>query len=527
MKRNVDQHASVASSFRLDAINQCAWLGSEPISLSPKAFAVLSYLAQRPNKLVTKDELLDAVWPDVHVTEGVLKRAVLEVRKALNDSAEEPRFIQTLHRRGYRFLVRSDSEPHPPASVRNRPEITGREMELFQLDTWFERATGERRQLVFVTGEFGLGKSALLDCWIKSLRERLSGTPGAAVVSRERCIRHFGPAEPFSPLFGILEDLARQLGRRLVEALRASAPAWLLEMPALHSADDRAFLRNEDARAGRQRMLRELADALESLSREIPLVIVLEDLQWSDPSTIDFLSAIGRRTSPARLLVIGTYRPADAACIAPELLTVQAELEVHNECEVLPLDHLSTAEANEYLSAICQEPVSAATAEAICRRANGNPLFLSAIAAGLRRSGRSDVEAILPDTLRQIFEQQTALLSDREQMLLRTAALAGETFSIPCIAKALQWDEADAETVCDALVRRHRVLKAIVASEDEPERYTFVHVLFRDAIANNVPAGLRNRNIVPGPAMAGNSAGLRVVSTALRPSRALAGEAAA
>ena len=124
MKRNVDQHASVASSFRLDAINQCAWLGSEPVSLSPKAFAVLSYLAQRPNKLVTKDELLDAVWPDVHVTEGVLKRAVLEVRKALNDSAEEPRFIQTLHRRGYRFLVRSDSEPHPRrvcATVRRSP----------------------------------------------------------------------------------------------------------------------------------------------------------------------------------------------------------------------------------------------------------------------------------------------------------------------------------------------------------------------------------------------------------------------
>jgi len=519
-------------------MNQCAWLGSDPISLSPKAFAVLFYLAQRPNKLVTKEELLDAVWPDVHVTEGVLKRAILEVRKALNDSAEEPRFIQTLHRRGYRFLVRADGEPRPPASVRQRSAITGREMELSQLDTWFERAAGERRQLAFVTGEFGLGKSALLDCWIGSLQERLSGTPGAAAIARERCVRHYGQPEPFLPLFGILEDLARQLGRRLVDVLRISAPTWLLEMPALLSSEDRACLSHQSFQSGRQRMLREIAEALETLSREIPLVIVLEDLQWSDPSTIDFLSAIGRRTSPARMLVIGTFRPADAALTAYALLTAQAELEVHNDCEVLPLDYFSTAEAEDYLSVITEEPVSAAAAEAICRRGNGNPLFLSAIVEELRRSDHSNIDAIVPGTLRQVFEQQTALLSDREQLLLRTAALAGETFTIPCIAKVLQWDESDAENVCDALVRRHRILKAVMASEGELEGYAFVHVLYRDAIFMIVPAGLRNTiqtaialtergRTEAGPSLvvAGNSAELRVVSSVLP--RALKGDVAA
>src|SRR5215475_15846847 len=91
--------------FRLDALNQCLWRGTDQISLSPKAFSVLAYLAERPGRLVTKQELLDAVWPDIHVTEGVLKRAVLEIRKALGDPVEEPRFIQTLHRRGYRFLA--------------------------------------------------------------------------------------------------------------------------------------------------------------------------------------------------------------------------------------------------------------------------------------------------------------------------------------------------------------------------------------------------------------------------------------
>ena len=109
-------------SFCLDKVNQCGWLGAEPISVSPKAFSVLLYLAERPGRLVTKEELLDHVWPDVHVTEGVLKRAVLEIRKALSDSAEEPRFIQTLHRRGYRFLAQNTDESglDKTAPVENR-----------------------------------------------------------------------------------------------------------------------------------------------------------------------------------------------------------------------------------------------------------------------------------------------------------------------------------------------------------------------------------------------------------------------
>src|SRR5262252_1259466 len=107
--------------FRLDRVNQCLWRGATEIALSPKAFSVLLYLVERPSRLVTKQELLDAVWPDIHVTEGVLKRSVLEIRKALGDAVEEPRYIQTLHRRGYRFLAGSappeSPAPAEPASV--------------------------------------------------------------------------------------------------------------------------------------------------------------------------------------------------------------------------------------------------------------------------------------------------------------------------------------------------------------------------------------------------------------------------
>jgi pimeloyl-ACP methyl ester carboxylesterase/DNA-binding winged helix-turn-helix (wHTH) protein len=95
--------------FQLDLAGGRLRRGSEAIELPPKAFGVLQYLAERPGQLVGKDELLDAIWPDVHVGEQVLKVTIAGIRKALTDTFREPRFIETAHRRGYRFIARTDA----------------------------------------------------------------------------------------------------------------------------------------------------------------------------------------------------------------------------------------------------------------------------------------------------------------------------------------------------------------------------------------------------------------------------------
>ena len=81
--------------------------GGEPISLRPKTWAVLNYLAERPGELVTRNELMDAIWPDVAVTETVLSKSVSELRVALGDSFKAPRLIETVQRRGFRFIAQS------------------------------------------------------------------------------------------------------------------------------------------------------------------------------------------------------------------------------------------------------------------------------------------------------------------------------------------------------------------------------------------------------------------------------------
>ena len=92
------------STFSLDSANQCIWLRQQRIQLPPKAFSVLAYLADNPGRIVAKEELLEAVWPDTFVQEAVLKACILDIRKALEDDSRNPRCIATVHRRGYRFI---------------------------------------------------------------------------------------------------------------------------------------------------------------------------------------------------------------------------------------------------------------------------------------------------------------------------------------------------------------------------------------------------------------------------------------
>src|SRR5215510_6225824 len=92
-------------AFRLDPVNHCLWRGEDRVPLTPKGFDLLRYLVEHADRLVTRAELLDALWPATYVNAEVIKKYVLEIRKALGDRAGEPAFIGTVPRRGYRFLA--------------------------------------------------------------------------------------------------------------------------------------------------------------------------------------------------------------------------------------------------------------------------------------------------------------------------------------------------------------------------------------------------------------------------------------
>src|SRR5262249_8437505 len=143
-----DENVVRFENFRIDLRNECLWRGSEMLSLTPKAFAVLRHLVEHPAQLVSKAALFKAVWPDTAVGDAVLTVGIGELRKALGDDPQAPRFIETVHRRGYRFLGKvisnrlSSAMPSPPAFSQSQltlgnwqpvTRIVGREAELTRL----------------------------------------------------------------------------------------------------------------------------------------------------------------------------------------------------------------------------------------------------------------------------------------------------------------------------------------------------------------------------------------------------------
>lgn len=106
------------ASFTLDTANECLWRNGERIALQPKPYSVLRYLVDNPGRLIKHDELLDALWPETYVQPQVLRTHMLELRKILGDSVEEPRFIQTLPKRGYCFIASVTAGSVPSAAQR-------------------------------------------------------------------------------------------------------------------------------------------------------------------------------------------------------------------------------------------------------------------------------------------------------------------------------------------------------------------------------------------------------------------------
>src|SRR6059036_2067859 len=153
--------------FRLDPDNASLWRGTTVVRLTPKAFAVLDCLAERHGELVTKDVLLERVWPGTVVGDAVLKVCIREIRKAMGDQVGAPRFVATVHRRGYRFIADvTDVDPRPRrgevpgesaadaavsgrASYRRPAHFVGREPVLDKLQTGLEAAWRGQRQIVF------------------------------------------------------------------------------------------------------------------------------------------------------------------------------------------------------------------------------------------------------------------------------------------------------------------------------------------------------------------------------------------
>ena len=500
--------------FRLDLVNECLWQGARAISLRPKAFAVLRLLVENPGLLVTKQQVLDTVWPGTFVGDAVLKDNIRQLREALNDDAASPTYIETAHRRGYRFVgklsqaastvqaVAASPEPAPqvaPKVASFKPRefgLLGREAELARLHVWLDQALAGERQTVFITGEPGIGKTSIVQVLLAEAKH-----VSHLHVAHGQCLEHYGSGEAYLPVLDGFSRLCRSNnGSQVLDSLRQHAPAWLAQMPSLLPQAERQQLQSPTGdTATRERMLREMADAIETLTVEFPLLLVLEDLHWSDHSTLDLVSYLSRRRDPARLMVIGTYRPVDVIVADHPLKGVKRELQAHGLCHELALECLAEDSIAEYLAMrFPGHHFPAGLRRTIYRRTEGNPLFVVNLVEYLNDQKRiveeqgkwklrvdlSEVEQDIPVNIRQLIEKQIERLSPDERTVLEAASVAGMECSAVAIAAGLENTVEWVEEHCEELARRHQFLSPawLVELPDGTvtPRHRFIHVLYRD-----------------------------------------------
>lgn len=390
-------------AYTLNTAYETLHRGAENIHLRPKTFALLQYLAVRPGRLITKDELLDGIWSDCNIGEEAIKHCMREIRLALGDNARMPLYVETVHRRGYRFIgkagdTRKDgtnkfsnpipfSDPSPHENL-----IVGRKSHLATMGRLYEKTCGGARQVLFISGKRGIGKTRLTDAFLETVASSRpvgshSSNAVPPFVARGQCVQLYGKAEAYMPLLEALTGLCRPpSGRRIINILCRHAPLWMSQMPSQLSAAQILRIRISTRSASRDRMLRELAEALEELTLHRPMILVLEDLHWSDPSTLDWLMYWAKRRNPARLLLMATYSPVEVSSQEHPLHTLIPELQLKRQCLELPLYGLEEKDIEEYLlRRFPSRRFLPETASWIRQQTGGNPRLMADLLGRLEK----------------------------------------------------------------------------------------------------------------------------------------------
>lgn len=373
------------------------------------------------------------------------------------------------------------------------PHLVGRASELAALEDALRRASDGEPAVVLVGGDAGLGKTRLLTEFAGIAREQ-----GARVLTGA-CLDLGGEGLPFGPFLEALRELGLELPpRELRELLGDVAPELVAVAPGFArylGSDDEAGDPAIAAAAAAgtaalgtpadQNRLFELTLALiDRLAADRPLVLVLEDLHWSDPATSDLLVFLVRSLRRGRVVLIGTFRTDDLAG-GDALLVRLAELTRRPNVTRIELRPLDLEQQREMLSGILGSYPELGVVRRIHARSEGNPFFTEELVAA---GGHEGDARRLPPSLRDILLGRLAGLSDEAQRVLRIAAIGGQLTDDSLLAEVTGWppDQID-EAVREAIARQ------VLAVDARSGTYRIRHALLAEVVDAELLPGERRR----------------------------------
>lgn len=477
--------------------------GSQELRLQPQVFDVLRYLVEHRERVVSKDELLSALWPDAHVNEAAVTWSISHARRALGQTRGAKLPIETVHGRGYRFAAdvraldgmpaaangnsvapapaHETARPPAPTSVAqpapaaNVPvpalPFVGRDDLMAQLHAQVIEAQAGGGRLCLLIGEAGIGKTRCATELAAFARSR-----GVTVLSG-RSVEGVG-----APVFWPWQQILRELVQ-LQPELRPSGGALLAQLSAAEVGEDLSEPRRIPVTAaGRVRIFDEVTRLLLQAAQVSPLLLVFDDLHWADSGTIELLSFAAPEFARSRLMVLGTQREEFM------LHSARTSSQLSRRALTFSLAYLTPLDIAHYIATITQrgEP-SAELCMAVHAATAGNPLFVQetvrsliahAGAGGLRELSQ---RAIQPSKLaRDVLRVPLQALEPQALALLSIASVLGEVFELTLLNQVA---ELDIDTLLDRLDAA--LTRGFVLAE-APNRYRFQHALVRTILYDDV-----------------------------------------
>jgi len=458
-----------------------------PIPIQKKALDLLLYLIRFRGRVIPREELLAKVWPDVVVTDHALDQALYQTRKVLGDDGGGQAILQTVRRRGLRFVAEV-------TEVADRPELAtapfvGRGEILGDLDSALRAASQGRGGLVFLSGEPGIGKTRAVEQFAILAREQ------GAVAHLGRCPEAEG-APAFWPWVQLLRAHAAVCRPSRMRQLLASGARDIAQIaPEIHpDLSDSPPLPILEPGPARFRLFDSMARFWQQASEGDPIVLILDDLHRADDPSWLLLQFIAQELASSRMLMVGTYREVELHRNRPRAASL-GELTRLATTRCFELEGFSREEVERFVELTIADPLSAETVTLLHQHSNGNPFFLTQLAPQFdaRRRGGSTMDQQgqlrleLPRSVREAITHQLAGLSPTCRELLTVAAVIGRDFTMGALELAT---EQPRQVVLDAVSAASEA-GTIQESRDRIGHFRFEHILVRDALCESLSTAER------------------------------------
>jgi DNA-binding winged helix-turn-helix (wHTH) protein/tetratricopeptide (TPR) repeat protein len=504
--------------FRLSAAKEQLWRENEEIRLAPKVFAVLRYLVEHRGELVTKSIFFDTIWPGLYVTDTVLAVHIGKAREALGDDPQKPRFIETVHRRGYRFIAacsasseilpsnpalegRTSTKPiiSEPATTIGTQPVVGRETELSLLREKLDAAASGRGSLVFISGPAGIGKTRLareVRKWaLESGYQWLEGRFDKAT------------SQPYQAWVEMIRRHLQQTGRQSLEYLEGVYEGQLAKLvpeiePIAGSESTRI-----DPETERLRLFEAATQFFLGISRRAPMVLFMDDLQWA--ASIELLHHLARNIGNQRALILATYRDDELrnnSSLWAAVLAMNRERLFYS----LPLGPLGAGEVETLISSRSDKAIAAQLTGLVYRKTEGNPFFVEEVLHLLQQrrvlfvsdGGWQLTEPYAletPESVKAVINERLERLGKDAEYSLRMASVIGREFPLRLLRELI--DETGEELI--EILDRCEGAGLILSQQARGEEiYSFTHDVMQEALYESIgPARRRQHHLRVGHAI--------------------------